>query len=200
MLERILYVFLAAAESFIEPLLLCVFNCLQGRPDTAKDECLEGVTVHQHGFPQAVTQACEAVALDRGRLPVVLVLSEDGAPVDSVLSEHSDAIRAGGIVTVLGDNRGLNSDEEHMVDALIHVHASAVVKASFGPVPLLASHCIVLTHHYLDRCVHACRPTELAVCTPESNLRTRQRASTFDTWVQRHGDAWQVTQPQTPPS
>jgi len=31
-------------------------------------------------------------------------------------------------------------------------------QVSLGPVSLLASHCIVLLHHYLDRHGHTCRP------------------------------------------
>lgn len=53
-----------------------------------------------------------------------------------------------------------------------------VARVSLGPVPLLASQCIVLIHHYLDRLTHTCKlfkhPDEAQGSRTPTSLRGQQ--------------------------
>ena len=74
-----------------------------------------------------------------------------------VTSASRCGIRAsGGVVVLLGDDRGLEPDEEREVLAEAAARGSAVHRVSLGSNTLFASHAIVLVHHYLDRHVHDC--------------------------------------------
>jgi tRNA pseudouridine-54 N-methylase len=110
---------------------------------------------------------------------VVLVLSESGEDVGTVLAEEETRIRTGGVIVVLGDNNGLIAAEQQAVAAVAGPEYSAYVReVSLGPVPLLASHCIVLVHHYLDG-MHVCPPAAGVGRTEEAKGRSNERAAVF---------------------
>ena len=65
-----------------------------------------------------------------------------GAPPE--VGELLEEVGGERTVLVVGDHVGFTQEEQ---DAMQHLGA---IKASLGPVPLLASHCIVLAHAVLD--------------------------------------------------
>ena len=80
----------------------------------------------------------------------LVVLHEMGASLDrEVLAASTDggdqSLPAPATILVLGDHMGFSKKEEALFDQL------GAVRASVGPIPLLASHCIVLAHAALDR-------------------------------------------------
>jgi hypothetical protein len=71
------------------------------------------------------------------------------------------AARAGGrdteVLTVLGDHVGLaDSDSEWLASWCATQPDVRLWRVSLGQRSLLASHCIVLLHHYMDLELHAC--------------------------------------------
>ena len=68
-------------------------------------------------------------------------------------------------MVLLGDDRGLSSDEERQVLHEASARGSEVRRVSLGEDVLFASHSIVLVHHYLDRALHSCqvRPPRMLV-------------------------------------
>jgi tRNA pseudouridine-54 N-methylase len=75
----------------------------------------------------------------------LVVLDEQGAPFEQ-LHEHlvSDDQQAVRTVVVVGDHIGVTQEEHDAMQPL------GMTRVSLGSVPLLASHCIVLTHAALD--------------------------------------------------
>ena len=83
-----------------------------------------------------------------------VVLHERGEPFAQLIAaaaEDDDEPRVRGAtrtVLVVGDHIGFTEEEEEALCAL------DAKRASLGPVPLLASHCIVLAHAALDAAAH----------------------------------------------
>jgi len=118
--------------------------------------CLVGLAASPHTFEQSVRAAVDGTEGAAAGVPPVLLLLDEAAPlIDTVAAGWREHV-AGGVVIVLGDNRGLSADEEAFCDSLEAAGDARVVRVSLGPVPLLASQCIVLLHHYLDRLAHTC--------------------------------------------
>ena len=63
---------------------------------------------------------------------------------------------ASSVVVVLGDDRGLEAEEERQVRTVAATAGARVRAVSLGGDMLFASHAIVLVHHYLDRLAHSC--------------------------------------------
>lgn len=81
-----------------------------------------------------------------GKRGTLLVMHELGAPLTSSLLPPIDGPSAGGgVVLALGDHRGFSKEEEALFDSLNGV------RARVSPLPLLASHCMVLAHAVLDQ-------------------------------------------------
>jgi hypothetical protein len=104
---------------------------------------------------------CVRKALDQpGEPPMLLLLSASGVFIGDLCAElaSSAAFRAApsGVVVLLGDDRGLDEEEERRVRAEATARGSAVRSVSLGSDVLFASHAIVLVHHYLDRHLHSC--------------------------------------------
>ena len=91
-----------------------------------------------------------------GAPPALLLLSENGRFIAEVCDEMRTQGASGGVVVLLGDDRGLEPEEEREVLAEAAARGSAVLRVSRGSNTLFASHAIVLVHHYLDRHVHDC--------------------------------------------
>ena len=91
-----------------------------------------------------------------GAPPALLLLSENGRFIAEVCDEMRTQGASGGVVVLLGDDRGLEPEEEREVLAEAAARGSAVHRVSLGSNTLFASHAIVLVHHYLDRHVHDC--------------------------------------------
>lgn len=89
--------------------------------------------------PVESTAACGS-----GQPGGLIVLHELGAPLTPQLLSEACPHAGGPRVLVLGDHRGFTSADEACFDAL------GGVRASCSPVPLLASHCIVLAHAIVD--------------------------------------------------
>lgn len=146
-------------------------------------KCLVGITVTDMGLLESLTGAVlnsvrgdvnstrgSGGAKERKRC-LVLVLDEAAPMIDDPASGWLPLARNGnGVVVMLGDNRGLNADEEEGLAGLELEGIVQVVKVSLGSIPLLASQCIVLVNHYLGkhspsglRC-----PSVIASCMPAS--------------------------------
>ena len=96
--------------------------------------------------------------------PLLLLLSAHGDFVGEVIPQELLRPAQGGraeapassVVVVLGDDRGLEPDEERQVRAAAAAAGARVRSVSLGSDMLFASHAIVLVHHYLDRLAHSC--------------------------------------------
>jgi hypothetical protein len=158
-------------------------------------QCLSGVSASNGNFSDALNHsihrslAWRTADQDQGTIsfaqdqiifagPVVLVLNERGKSVSLVLAEEEEHIRQSGVIVVLGDNNGLTNTEQESVEAVASTRRARVREVSLGPVPLLASHCIVLMHHYLDQ-LHVCAPMAGIGRTLEAQSRSDMRAATF---------------------
>lgn len=73
----------------------------------------------------------------------LIALHEEGAQLGDALSALPQSAGEGWVVAC-GDHLGFTEAEEVTLDAL------GATRASLGAVPLLASHCIVIAHHFLD--------------------------------------------------
>eukprot|EP00039_Didymoeca_costata_P014858 m.245690 g.245690 ORF g.245690 m.245690 type:complete len:348 (-) comp16109_c1_seq15:13-1056(-) len=135
-------------------------------------KCLVGIGVDDIGLRESLMDAilnipsrsnanCNPDSKEP-KLPVLILVLDEAAPLiddpDAGWLQHCN----NGVITLLGDNRGLNESEEAMLDSLQEEGFAKVVKISLGPTPLLASQCIVLMHHYLDKLVHTCIPRKAA--------------------------------------
>eukprot|EP00041_Stephanoeca_diplocostata_P029487 m.871830 g.871830 ORF g.871830 m.871830 type:complete len:354 (+) comp23568_c0_seq65:129-1190(+) len=144
----------------------------QRKADRAR-KCLVGFDVNARTFTESVRHAVHSATIDADRDPVVvgepvtgqlrdckgpclLLMLDEAAPfIDDPASTWPHRV-SNGVVVVLGDNRGLSVAETDACTALAAEGLVAIEKVSLGPVPLLASQCIVLVHHYLDRLTHTC--------------------------------------------
>lgn len=132
-----------------------------------------------------VEEALHAALRGRVPAPAVLMLHAQGEHIDAVCARLAPIVGAsgadpaprgcfapvaadahtGGVVVVLGDDRGLMPQDEAMVARVAAEHGAPVFPVSLGPVVLFASHSIVLLNHYLDKLLHAC-----ALRTPRDML------------------------------
>lgn len=74
----------------------------------------------------------------------LLLLVEDGVEWDEVIN-GSRVPEVDQHVLIMGDNVGLTAEEDREATAL------GAIRVRLGSVPMLASHCIVVAHHLLDR-------------------------------------------------
>ena len=113
----------------------------------------------------AVRRSLEAVAAAApGVPPVLLLLSPTGEPIGSLCAELVPA-PPGGVIVLLGDDRGLTDAEEREVLRLAAAGGATVRRVSLGEDVLFASHSIVIVHHHLDNALHSCavRPPRVLV-------------------------------------
>ena len=132
-------------------------------------------------------QTVEAAVADHrascgGQAPVLLLLQEGAPDLADALQAHAAQLHAAGVVCIMGDNRGLTAEEVGMLEQMAAVPDSGlvVVPASLGATPLLASQCIVLAQHYLDRYVHTCElpPAAGRLVVDRDLARTRSEVYT----------------------
>ena len=137
-------------------------------PETVAHD-VRGFRLHDGGFEASLREALTN-ARDGGSKAPLLLLLQEAPPLASVLAEHlpkrvEDAPSATStqqlpwtdIVIVLGDDIGL-SDEERDMCTRVGEEAGGggpVLRASLGSGALLASHAVVIAHHYLDQ-IHEC--------------------------------------------
>ena len=80
-----------------------------------------------------------------GRPPVLMLLSKDGQFIGDACAELAATRReVGGVVVLLGDDRGLTDAEERSVLQMASSRGSDVRRISLGADMLFASHSIVL--------------------------------------------------------
>ena len=134
---------------------------LDAPPPAALSRELRGFSTWRGGLASTLVEALRQ-ARDEGTHAPVLLLCVGAPPLSRVLDEH---IACNGplrdLLVVLGDDIGLSAAEEAEVER-VGAEASGggdVLRASLGSGCLLASHCIVLVHHYLDA-LHEC-PSQL---------------------------------------
>jgi len=118
------------------------------------------------GFLDAARRLLEAPA----PRPAVVLLTADGKPIERVIERlvGADGALAGGVLVLLGDDRGLEEADELELRALVKETggggrapgAGKVLRASLGGDVLFASHSIVLVNHYLDKFAHSCELRE----------------------------------------
>jgi hypothetical protein len=100
--------------------------------------------------------------------PTLFLLSATGTFIGDACADMLAAARANpadraagavpaGVVVLLGDDRGLTAKEEAEIHAAAEELGCNVRSVSLGNDMLLASHAIVLVHHYLDRNLHSCQ-------------------------------------------
>lgn len=109
---------------------------------------------------------------------VVLVLAEDGLPVGKACAQLREGESLAGVVTVLGDDRGLSDDVLDTLEATAKQNGAEMVRVSLGGTTLLASHAIVILHHYLDEKLHRCevkRPRDYNRDATSSAAQKRQK-------------------------
>jgi len=138
-----------------------------------KDDGLESVEPHlsdydvrgfrysRGGFDDALSQALTLAREDGTRAPVLLLM-QGAPPLQQVLEEyHATSPPLRDVVVVLGDDIGMSEEEVSMVKRSGEEVAGGgrVLCASLGSGALLASHCIVILHHYFDQ-IHDC-PSQL---------------------------------------
>lgn len=142
-----------------------------GPPDPEQDpegwsaSLLRGFEVHPRSTQKALVSMLKTSRSDAessgGGPPrvAVLLLTEDGIPMAKACStlRQDDQPPLAGVVTVLGDDRGIPDDECRSLETIAEKHGAEVIRVSLGGTTLLASHAIVLVHHYLDERLHRCQ-------------------------------------------
>lgn len=89
--------------------------------------------------------------------PAAMLLTAAGKPIEKVLSKLAGTgALAGGLIVLLGDDRGLTEADEESVSAVVKAYGGKLSRVSLGGDVLFASHSIVLVNHYLDKLVHSC--------------------------------------------
>jgi len=89
-------------------------------------------------------------------------LSAQGEDVAEVFQRWSQQEKghhplAGGVVVIIGDDRGMSKDDEDLITKKVEAKSGKIQKISLGGDVLFASHCIVLLNHYLDKMLHSCK-------------------------------------------
>ena len=130
------------------------------------------------GLEAALVEAL-TLAREGGTAAPLLVLEQGAPPLAEVLQGSCFSPAAlRDMVVVLGDDIGLTEAETAMAKRVGAEAAGGgpVLGASFGSGCLLASHCIVLLHHYLDN-MHDCPPQLWAGPSEEVHKIRRQQRS-----------------------
>eukprot|EP00164_Ancoracysta_twista_P013435 GFYU01021439.1.p1 GENE.GFYU01021439.1~~GFYU01021439.1.p1 ORF type:complete len:314 (-),score=42.39 GFYU01021439.1:141-1082(-) len=120
-------------------------------------------------------EVLERYCVGQPKSVLALVLSEEGLDIGDVLQKYrdevlisqnesmgSEVVQPGDyhdrplkhVVVFVGDDKGYTTKELECIHDEFTTYD--VVEVSLGPVPLLASQCIVLIHHYLDKYLHHC--------------------------------------------
>ena len=160
-------------------------------PHAALARELRGFSTHSGGLGDALTEALRQAREGDTKAPMLL-LCQHAPPLEQALD---DFVRTYGplrdVVVVLGDDIGLSAAEEGDAERVGAAAAGGgpVFRASLGRGSLLASHCIVLVHHYLDM-RHEC-PSQLWE-TPSADVtrmgrQTRDRRRRREQKQQRDG-------------
>jgi len=92
-----------------------------------------------------------------GNRVVLMLLTEDGVPIKKVCTQMRQGPPLTGVVVLLGDDRGLPAEEANAMATLAEKGGAEVKRVSLGGTTLLASHAIVILHHYLDEYIHRCK-------------------------------------------
>merc|ERR1719468_6909 len=92
-----------------------------------------------------------------GNRVVLMLLTEDGMPIRKVCKQLGQGPPLAGVVVLLGDDRGLPAEEADAMARLAEKSGAEVQRVSLGGTTLLASHAIVILHHYLDEYIHRCK-------------------------------------------
>ena len=106
----------------------------------------DGIVVHANAGAESVLAHLSAGGAR------ALVLQEDGecSVGDWLQREYAEAPEAearperSGLVIVIGDNEGFTASETELLGRL------GLPRVTVGPLPIFASHCIVLVHNHLD--------------------------------------------------
>jgi len=118
-------------------------NSLAGRRG-----CCAGFWVSRGGLREAVLRACSAPL--SGGAPAVLLLEQGAPPLEPQLGALATA-HATALVVLLGDDAGWEGGLAAEAEAAAREGgAVAVLRASLGPMELLASACVTITHYVLD--------------------------------------------------
>ena len=118
-------------------------NSLEGRRG-----CCQGFWLARGGLRAAVLRACSAPL--SGGAPAVLLLAQGAPPLEPQLAALA-AAGATALVVLLGDDAGWEGGlEAEAAAAAAEGGAVALLRASLGPMELLASACITITHYVLD--------------------------------------------------
>ena len=155
----------AAGRAAVEAWSRSATRGLSSRPGGVLDAVRGALEAHA----QAAAARGEAAAgAAGGPPPLLLLLSATGDFISDVVTEElllrqpggaegrEGALPASSVVVVLGDDRGLEAEEERQVRAVAATAGARVRAVSLGGDMLFASHAIVLVHHYLDRLAHSC--------------------------------------------
>jgi tRNA pseudouridine-54 N-methylase len=132
-----------------------------------------------YGAEGGLTEALEVI-LAAEPPPAVLLLAASGQGIEEVCTALKGDARLpeSGVVVILGDNRGLSTEDEAVIKAVVARRGAALHTASLGQDVLFASHTIVLLHHYLDRLLHSCQvkpPREYSTAKSRTSWNNWQR-------------------------
>ena len=158
------------------------------------DRELLGFSLHPATSLAAAVRAALSLAREGGCRAPLLLLTQGALPLEQLLAAEFSPPPAD-LVCVLGDDLGLSSSELGEIERLGAEHAAAgggpLLRASLGSGTLLASHAIVIVHHYLDA-LHEC-PSRLwstqAAEAVSRGARQRRRRTQRQQRVAPHGGA-----------
>lgn len=143
-----------------------------GPPDPEEDPVgwsaseFRGIEVRKRGLLKALRAAIRGAAL-KGEMTAacsprvaVLILDPDGIPIAKACEGLAQREPLVGIIAIIGDDRGLEPESMQNLATAAESLGAEVIRVSLGSTTLLASHVIVLLHHYLDEMVHRCTNSE----------------------------------------
>ena len=160
-------------------------------PEATQHE-LRGFRRLDGGFEACLSEAL-ALAREGGTRAPLLLLEQGAPPMPTVLAEAAAADSLKDVVVVLGDDIGLSASEVEMVWRVGEAAGGGgpVFRASLGAGALLASHCIVIAHHYMDA-IHECPARLWEAPSHEATKAGRQRRRRVQRqpqpWRQQHQD------------
>ena len=152
-------------------------RCRGARPHP--DRSVRGFRLMEGAGLEAALREALTLAREGGTAAPLLILEQGAPPLADVLQGACfSAAALRDLVVVLGDDIGLSEEESAMARRVGAEAAGGgpVLGASFGTGALLASHCIVLLHHYLDG-RHDCPPQLWAGPSEEVHKIRRQQRS-----------------------
>eukprot|EP00933_Yihiella_yeosuensis_P000290 TRINITY_DN100447_c0_g1_i1.p1 TRINITY_DN100447_c0_g1~~TRINITY_DN100447_c0_g1_i1.p1 ORF type:complete len:347 (-),score=54.54 TRINITY_DN100447_c0_g1_i1:11-1051(-) len=140
-----------------------------------------GLDAYERTTLQALKSALKSND-DEGSAPtrtILLLLSENGTPVTKAMKQIAEDERpVKGIVSLVGDDRGLSAEEFERFSKTAEKCGAEVIEVSLGQTTLLASHAIVILQHYLDEKLHRCevpKPREYAKAAASVDQRAKRR-------------------------